>query len=281
MLFISEIIYNKLSDSEKKDLDKWRKELKASGKEGQAIDKNYETEERVPEDILLVFVRKILEQFNRTGDPKDAIHNAVSKSDTPENIDHLLLKGPQATENLPEKFGRLNTYSSIRRFSKIDGAETMDEYQIPSEDEIESGQTINPIQLPNVLFSNKHGFLWTTDAEFIDPNLGIDELRCRLGIIAKEGTLILKVVYNNSLVDCFIPTIIEGRDFPAFQPTNDINAKSGYTRDLRDNSQSCPEWVHKGIPVPQLEENIGAVIRGNSRIPHGPIPDGYLDEKLR
>jgi hypothetical protein len=260
---------------------RWLKELKASGKEGQAIDKNFELETRVPEDIQVCFSSKILEQSEKTGDPIDAIKDAISKADNPADMDSLLLKGPQATENLPDKLGRLNTYNSIRRFSKSDGAETMDEYQIPSEGEIESGQTINPRQLPDRFFCNEYGFLWSTNAELIDPDLGMEELRCCLGMItAIEGTLMLKVVYNRSFVDkCFIPTIIEGRDFSPFQPA-DASAKSGYTRDLRDNSPRFPEWVHKGISIREIE-SIGLVKEGNSRIPAGPVPDGYLDEKLR
>ena len=262
------------------ELNIWRNELKAIGKKGQAIDKNFDLETRVPEDILVCFSRKILEQFERTRDPIDAIKNAVSRADNLADMDSLLLKGPQATENLPVKLGRLNKYNSIRRFSKIDGAEAMDEYQIPSEDEIESGQTINPKQLPDRFFCNEYGFLWSTNAELIDPNLGMDELRCRLGIIASERTFMLKVVYNRSFVDkCFIPTIIEGRDFSPFQPA-DAGAKSGYTRDLRDNSPRFPEWVRKGISIQEIE-SISPVKEGNSRIPAGPVPNGYLDEKLR
>jgi hypothetical protein len=262
------------------ELSEWRNELQAFGREGQAIDKNVQLETRVPENIQEHLERKILEQYKRTGNPIKSIEDAVSKTNNSAGIDSLLLKGPQATENLPDKFGRLNTYNSIRRLSKIDGAETMNEYQIPSEENFESGQTINLNDFPRGIFCNEYGFLWSTNVELIDQNLGIDELRCRLGIIVREGTLMLKIVYNRSFVDkCFIPTIIEGRDFPAFQPA-DVNEKSGYTRDLRDNRPRFPEWVHKGISIQEIE-SISSVIQGNSRIPDGQVPDGYLDEKLR
>lgn len=259
-------------------LNIFRIELKASGKEEQAIDKNFELETRVPDDILSNFLMRVSEQFEKYGDSKYAIREAISKSNNPTDMDPLLLKGPQVTENLPDRLGKLVTYGIMTRLLMSDGAITKDE--LPDENDVESRQTINLNDFPRGFFCNEYGFLWSTKAELIDPNLGMDELRCRLGITVREGILMLKVVYSRSFVDkYFIPTIIEGRDFPAFQPA-DINEKSGYTRDLRDNRPRFPEWVHKGISIQEIE-SIRPVIQGNSRIPDGPVPDGYLDEKLR
>ena len=50
------------------------------------------------------------------------------------------------------------------RFSKRNAAETMDEYKLPLQEDIESGEVIKPKRLPDILYSNQYGFLTVTDA---------------------------------------------------------------------------------------------------------------------
>lgn len=271
------------TDNEINAVNEWRDVLRATGPIEQAIEKNCQLETRVNDDIRAKFLRNILKRFAETGNPRDAIQNAVAKNLN--NPDPLLLKGPEVRINLPDRFGRLVTYDSIIHFCESDGAEavdeSMDEYELPSKDDVELGQTIAPRKLPNKFYSNRYGFLWATDADLINPGLGIDELRCCLGLLYEEGILLLKIVYQRNLVHgnrCLFPTVVEGREFPAFQPAN-FGADVGYTRHLRDNSAQCPEWVHGDIPMHQVE-HIGPAVKGNSRVPNGPVPDGYLKEKL-
>jgi hypothetical protein len=180
----------------------------------QAIEKNCQLETRVNDDIRARFLRNILERFAETGNPRDAIQNAVATNLN--NPDPLLLKGPEVRINLPVKFGRLVPYTSIRNnYSILDGSETLDE-QKKKENDVEFGrQKIDPQNLLDKLYSNCYGFIWATDAESIDSNLGVDELRCRLGLPYLEGTLLLKMVYSRDVVHkrrlrCLFPTVVEG-----------------------------------------------------------------------
>ena len=80
--------------------------------------------------------------------------------------------------------------------------------------------------------------------------------------------------------ECLIPTIVEGRDSPVFQPAEG-DSKVGYTRDLRDNSARCPEWVHGAIPLREVD-SMDLVVPGGSRVPNEGFPEkGYLEEKLK
>ena len=258
----------------------WRNALRATGPVGQAIERNCQLETRVNDDIRAEFLKHILKRFAETQNPIGAIQDAVFETKDPANPDPLLLKGPKVKINLPDGFGRLETYRSIRRFSKDDAAETMDELILPQEDDVESGQTIDSQRLPDKLYSNRYGFIWATDADLINSNPGTDELCCRLGLShVREGTLLLKIVYPRNSVpgNCLFPTIVEGREGPSFQPA-DPGSDAGYTRDLRDNSARYPEWVHGAIPMRQVEY-IGPAIQGNSRVSDSPVPEGYFKEK--
>ena len=263
------------TEDEINEVNRWRKALRESSCEGQAIDKNCEIEKRVEDDIRAEFLRRIITEFKDKGDPIIAIQMAVSraipsdKKGDPPKLDCLLLKGKNDNIRLPQYFIRLVGHDSFRKYLMDNN------HQIAPENDAELGD-IKIEDLPDKYYYSGVGILWSSSLTVDDLMLSINELRCRLGLKhLQRGESVYKMTYSRDLAgDCRFPTIIEARDHPCFQPADD-NLDAGRTRDLRNNCDCYPEWVHGPIKLREVKE-----IKPIGNIPDTPIPDDYLNKKL-
>jgi len=267
-----------LSPEEERAIGQVEVLLRTGDDESRAVWINCDVETRVEDRVRIPFLKNVARHFARTGNATVAFAQGVPPRENPTSPADLTLEGPPARIATDRRWGQLRPYADIRRFAIHFGSRTDDE--LPSPNEIERGVRLPADRLPSRPYASPRGILWSTYAANLDRSLSILEICSRLGLLHRAHTLMVRLEYDAvaSEVLSTIPTVIEAREYPAFQPAAS-GEPVGQTRDLRDNSPRYEEWVHGPLYLDKLVAPVTRATDDGGCVPPCGLSNGYLRRK--